>query len=103
MKVLLIGGGGREHALAWRIAQSPLVDALYAAPGNPGVARHARCLPISVDDHDAIVAFAARERIDFTIVGPEIPLVAGLWDALSARGLPALGPSMKAAAIEGSK
>ncbi|HMH51759.1 MAG TPA: phosphoribosylamine--glycine ligase [Candidatus Acidoferrum sp.] len=103
MKVLLVGGGGREHALAWRIAQSPLVDVLYAAPGNPGIARHARCLPIPVDDHEAIVSFAARERVDFTIIGPEIPLVAGLWDALTARGLTALGPSLKAAAIEGSK
>jgi phosphoribosylamine--glycine ligase len=103
MKVLLVGGGGREHALAWRIAASPLVDALYAAPGNPGIARHARCLPISVDDHAAIVGFAARERIDLTVVGPEIPLVAGLWDALDARGLLALGPSRAAAAIEGSK
>jgi phosphoribosylamine--glycine ligase len=103
MKVLLVGGGGREHALAWRIAASPLVDVLYAAPGNPGIARHARCLPIPVDDHEAIVSFAAHEHIDVTIVGPEIPLVAGLWDALAARGLVALGPSMKAAAIEGSK
>src|SRR2546422_2018684 len=103
MKILLVGGGGREHALAWRIAASPLVDVLYAAPGNPGIARHARCLPIPVDDHEAIVSFAARERIDVTIVGPEIPLVAGLWDALTARGLVALGPSMKPAAIDGSK
>jgi phosphoribosylamine--glycine ligase len=103
MKVLLVGGGGREHALAWRIAASPLVDVLYAAPGNPGIARHARCLPIPVDDHEAIVSFAQRERIDFTIVGPEVPLVAGLWDALTARGLVALGPSAQAAAIEGSK
>ena len=103
MKVLLVGGGGREHALAWRIAASPLVDVLYAAPGNPGIARHARCLPISVDDHDGLVDFAARERIDLTIVGPEVPLVAGLWDRLTARGLLALGPSAKAAAIEGSK
>jgi phosphoribosylamine---glycine ligase len=103
MNVLLVGGGGREHALAWRIAGSPLVETLYAAPGNPGIARHATCLPISVDDHEAIVSFAARERIDLTIVGPEVPLVAGLWDALSARGLVALGPSAKAAAIEGSK
>jgi phosphoribosylamine---glycine ligase len=103
MNVLLVGGGGREHALARRIAASPLVDVLYAAPGNPGIARHARCLPMSVDDHEAIASFAARERIDFTIVGPEIPLVAGLWDVLAARGLVALGPSMNAAAIEGSK
>ena len=103
LKVLLVGGGGREHALAWRVAASPLVDALYAAPGNPGIARHARCLPIPVDDHEAIVSFAARERIDLTIIGPEVPLVAGLWDALAARGLLALGPSARAAAIEGSK
>ena len=103
MKILLVGGGGREHALAWRIAASPLVEVLYAAPGNPGIARHARCLPIAVDDHDTIVSFAARERIDLTIVGPEIPLVGGLWDKLDARGLVALGPSAKAAAIEGSK
>lgn len=103
MKVLLVGGGGREHALAWRIAASPLVDVLYAAPGNPGIAQHARCLPMSVDDHAAIVSFAARERIDLTIIGPEVPLVAGLWDALAERGLLALGPSARAAAIEGSK
>jgi phosphoribosylamine--glycine ligase len=103
MKVLLVGSGGREHALAWRLAESPLVDALYAAPGNPGIARHARCLPISVDDRAAIADFAARERIDFTVIGPEAPLVAGLWDALHARGLLALGPSRAAAAIEGSK
>ena len=103
MKVLLVGGGGREHALAWRVAESPLVDVLYAAPGNPGIARHARCLPMSVDDHEAIVSFAVRERIDLAIIGPEVPLVAGLWDALTARGLLALGPSASAAAIEGSK
>ncbi len=98
-----MGGGGREHALAWHIARSPLVDTLFAAPGNPGIARHARCLPIAVDDHDAIVRFAATERIDLTIVGPEIPLVAGLWDRLDAGGLLALGPSARAARIEGSK
>jgi len=103
MKVLLVGGGGREHALAWHIAQSPLVDVLYAAPGNPGIARHARCLPMSVDDHEAIVRFAGAERIDLTIVGPEVPLVGGLWDRLAAHGLVALGPSAKAAMIEGSK
>jgi phosphoribosylamine---glycine ligase len=103
VKVLLVGGGGREHALAWHIARSPLVDALFAAPGNPGIARHARCLPIAVDDQDAIVRFAATERIDLTIVGPEIPLVAGLWDRLDAGGLLALGPSARAAMIEGSK
>jgi phosphoribosylamine--glycine ligase len=79
------------------------VEVLYAAPGNPGIARHARCLPMSLDDPEAIVGFAARERIDLTVIGPEAPLVAGLWDALHARGLVALGPSRRAAAIEGSK
>ena len=103
MKVLLVGGGGREHALAWRIAASTLVEVLHAAPGNPGIARHARCLPIRADDQEAIIDFATRERIGLTIVGPEMPLVAGLWDGLAARGLVALGPSAKAAAIEGSK
>jgi phosphoribosylamine---glycine ligase len=103
MRVLLVGGGGREHALAWRIAASPLVDVLFAAPGNPGIARHARCVPISVDDHDALVRLATSERVDFTVVGPEVPLVAGLWDRLDAAGLLALGPSAKAARIEGSK
>jgi phosphoribosylamine--glycine ligase len=103
VRVLLVGGGSREHALAWKIAASPLVDALFAAPGNPGIARHARCLPIGVDDADALVAAAERERIDFTVVGPEAPLVAGLADRFAARGLTALGPSRAAAAIEGSK
>ena len=103
MKVLLVGGGGREHALAWRIAESPLVDVLYAAPGNPGIARHARCVPMTVEDHEAIVDLAARERMDLTVIGPEVPLVAGLWDRLAARGLAAVGPSAAAARIEGSK
>jgi phosphoribosylamine---glycine ligase len=103
MKVLLVGGGGREHALAWKLAASPLVDVLYVAPGNPGIARHARCVPIAVDAHAELVAFAERERIDFTVVGPEVPLVAGLADKLSERGLLALGPSAQAARLEGSK
>jgi phosphoribosylamine--glycine ligase len=103
MKVLLVGGGGREHALAWKLAASPLVDALYAAPGNPGIARHARCLPIESNAHGELVAFAERERIDFTVVGPEIPLVAGLADRFAERGLLALGPSAQAARLEGSK
>ena len=101
--MLLVGSGGREHALAWKIAQSPLVDALVAAPGNPGIARHARCVPIAVDAHDELVKLAERERIDFTVIGPEAPLVAGLADHFAARGLPALGPAAKAAQLEGSK
>jgi len=103
MKLLLVGGGGREHALAWKIAQSPLVDTLYAAPGNPGIARHARCVPIKAEAHQELLAFAQRERIDFTVVGPEAPLVAGLADRFTARGLGVFGPTAAAAQIEGSK
>jgi len=103
MKILMMGGGGREHALAWKIAQSPLVDTLYAAPGNPGIATHARCVEIGVDAHDDLVAFARRERIDLTVIGPEAPLVAGLADRFAAAGLTVFGPGRRAAAIEGSK
>jgi phosphoribosylamine---glycine ligase len=103
MKILIVGGGGREHALAWKIAQSPLVDTLFAAPGNPGIARHARCVDLGVDAHDGLVALARRERIDLTVIGPEAPLVAGLADRFSAAGLAVFGPSARAAAIEGSK
>jgi len=103
MKILLVGGGGREHALAWKLAQSSEVSALYAAPGNPGIARHATCVPIATDALDDLAAFAERERIDLTVVGPEAPLVAGLADRLVAHGLTVFGPSAHAAAIEGSK
>jgi phosphoribosylamine--glycine ligase len=103
MKVLIVGGGGREHALAWKIAQSPLVDALIAAPGNPGIARHAPCVDIGVEAHDALVDLARRERVDLVVVGPEAPLVAGLADRFAAAGLTVFGPSARAAAIEGSK
>jgi phosphoribosylamine--glycine ligase len=103
MKVLLIGVGVREHALAWKIAQSPLVHGLYVAPGNPGIAEHATCVDLRADALDALVGFAERERIDLTVVGPEMPLVAGLADRLAARGLAVFGPGAAAAAIEGSK
>ncbi|MBI1845804.1 MAG: phosphoribosylamine--glycine ligase [Candidatus Rokubacteria bacterium] len=103
MKVLLVGGGGREHALARMIAASPLVDALYAAPGNPGIRRHARLLPLGGDDHGALLAAARREGVDFAVVGPEVPLVAGLADRLNEAGITTLGPGARAAAIEGSK
>src|SRR2546425_10945487 len=99
MKVLLVGGGGREHALAWKIAQSPLVDAVFAAPGNPGIARLASCVDIIVDSHDELVAFARRERIDLTVVGPEVPLVAGLADRLPRAGPLFFRASARAAAI----
>jgi phosphoribosylamine--glycine ligase len=103
LRVLLVGGGGREHALAWKLVQSPRLGALYAAPGNPGIARVAQCVGVRADDVAAVVALAERERIDLTLVGPEGPLALGLVDALEARGRPAFGPSRAAAALESSK
>ena len=103
MRMLIVGGGGREHALAWKIAQSPRVTALFTAPGNPGIARHAVCVPLTADALDGLVAFARRERIDLTVVGPEAPLVAGLADRLLDAGLAVFGPIAPAAALEGSK
>jgi phosphoribosylamine--glycine ligase len=103
MRVLIVGGGGREHALAWALAASPLVDALYCAPGNAGIAETATCVPIEATALDALVAFATDERIDLVVVGPEAPLVAGLVDRLEAAGIKAFGPSAAAAALEGSK
>jgi phosphoribosylamine---glycine ligase len=103
VKVLLIGGGGREHALAWKIAQSPLVEHLWAAPGNPGIAKHARCLDLALDDAEGLAGFATGHDVDLVVVGPETPLVAGLADRLRERGLAVFGPGARAAAIEGSK
>jgi len=103
VNVLLVGGGGREHALAWKIAQSPRLTRLVAAPGNPGIGQHAECVAVSVDDHAAVVALAEKERPDLVVVGPEVPLVAGLADRLTERGFAVFGPSERAAAIEGSK
>ncbi|HEY7690627.1 MAG TPA: phosphoribosylamine--glycine ligase [Dongiaceae bacterium] len=103
MRILVVGGGGREHALCWAIAGSPLCDKLYCAPGNAGIAQEAECVPIAVDDLDGLVAFARRERIDFVVVGPEAPLVAGLVDKLTAAGIKSFGPTAAAAALEGSK
>ncbi len=103
MRVLVVGSGGREHALAWTISASPLVDALFCAPGNAGIAEEAECVAIRATDIAGLVAFCRRERIDFVVVGPEAPLVLGLVDALEAEGIPAFGPSAAAAALEGSK
>src|SRR6201993_38550 len=103
MNILLLGSGGREHALAWSIAASPLCDRLFCAPGNAGIAAEAECVPIAVGDQAAILEFCRRERIDFVVVGPEAPLVAGLVDHLEAAGIAAFGPSATAAALEGSK
>lgn len=103
MRVLVIGGGGREHALCWGIKQSPDCAALFCAPGNPGIAALATCVPLKGEDHAAIIAFCQKEKIDFVVVGPEGPLVSGLVDALAAADIPAFGPSKAAAQIEGSK
>jgi phosphoribosylamine--glycine ligase len=103
MRVLVVGSGGREHALAWAIAASPLVDALYCAPGNAGIAEEAECVAVGATDIAGLVGFCRRERIDFVVVGPEAPLVSGLVDALEGEGIPAFGPNAAAAALEGSK
>jgi phosphoribosylamine--glycine ligase len=103
MKVLLVGAGGREHALAWRLVQSPLVAELVAAPGNAGIAALARCERVNADDVDGLVTLAEREDADLTVVGPEAPLVAGLADELEARGRRVFGPTKAGAALEGSK
>jgi phosphoribosylamine--glycine ligase len=103
VKLLVVGGGGREHALCWRLAQSPSVDRLFAAPGNAGMAGLATLAPVPASDVAGLVAFAERETIDLTVVGPEAPLAAGLVDELESRGLAAFGPTADGARIEGSK
>jgi phosphoribosylamine--glycine ligase len=103
MRVLVVGGGGREHALAWKIAKSPLVRKLWCAPGNPGTARVAENLPLRADDVDALARWAAEQRVDLAVIGPEAPLVAGLSDRLAAAGVPVFGPTAAAARLEGSK
>src|SRR4051812_24129019 len=106
-RILLVGSGGREHALAWKILASPLCDQLIVAPGNPGIAAldAARlvCAPIAAESVDELVALAAREKIDFVVCGPESALVAGLGDAFARAGVRFFGPSREAAEIEGSK
>ena len=103
MNVLVVGGGGREHALCWKIAASPLCDKIYCAPGNAGIAADAECVDIAADDSDRLVAFATDHAIDFVVIGPEGPLVAGLADRLAEGGIKAFGPSAAAAMLEGSK
>ena len=103
MNILLLGSGGREHALAWKMAASPLTDQLYCAPGNAGIAREATCVALNPADHAAVVAFCKSHAIDLVVVGPEAPLVAGIVDDLEAAGIKAFGPSKAAARLEGSK
>src|SRR4051795_5484582 len=103
MNILLIGSGGREHALAWKIAGSPLLTKLWCAPGNAGIANEAECVALDVTDHAAVIAFCERNAVDLVVVGPETPLAAGIVDDLTAVGIKAFGPSKLAAQLEGSK
>lgn len=103
MKVLVVGGGGREHAIAWKLSQSPLVTTLYAAPGNAGISSSAVCLDIKAEDVTGIAKFAVSERMDLVVVGPEVPLCMGITDLLEEAGITVFGPSSRAAMIEGSK
>jgi phosphoribosylamine--glycine ligase len=103
MNILLLGSGGREHALAWKIAASPLVEQLYCAPGNAGIAEDAEIVPLDIADHAAVIAFCRAQNIDLVVVGPEGPLCAGIVDDLNAAGFKAFGPSRAAARLEGSK
>ena len=103
MNVLLIGSGGREHALAWKLSASPLLTKLYCAPGNGGIAEVAECVPLAVADHTAVIRFCADNSIDLVVIGPEAPLVAGLVDDLTTAGIKCFGPKRAAAQLEGSK
>lgn len=103
MKVLVIGSGGREHALVWKLRQSPKVEKMYCAPGNAGIAQIAECVNIKAEDLDGLLAFALKQKIDLTVVGPEVPLTMGIVDKFQENGLKIFGPSGKAAEIEGSK
>lgn len=103
MNVLIVGGGGREHALAWKIARSSRLERLYAAPGNPGIAALGECVPIKAVAFEELAAFAERQGINLTVVGPEAPLVGGIADVFEARGLAVFGPNREAAVVEGSK
>ncbi|MEW6189436.1 MAG: phosphoribosylamine--glycine ligase [Actinomycetota bacterium] len=103
MRVFVIGGGGREHSLVWKISKSPLVDEIYCVPGNAGISELAHCVNFDIHDNDALAGFAQAKKIDLTVVGPEVPLVGGITDVFEARGLRIFGPRKQAALIEGSK
>src|SRR5690349_20882986 len=103
MKVLVIGGGGREHALVWKLRQSPRITKLYCAPGNGGIAQEAECLPADVRSLDSIMAVASQIQPDLTVIGPEMPLTLGVVDEFQRRGWPVFGPTRAAAQLESSK
>src|SRR5437879_4162825 len=103
MHILLLGSGGREHALAWKIAASPLVTKLWCAPGNAGIAREAECVALDIADHAAVIGFCRTNAVDLVVVGPETPLAAGIVDDLAHAGIKAFGPSRQASQLEGSK
>src|SRR5665647_2601984 len=103
MNILILGSGGREHALAWKMAGSPLADKLYCAPGNAGIGKEAECVALDIADHKAVIAFCQTAKIDLVVVGPEVPLCAGIVDDLEKAGIKAFGPSKWAARLEGSK
>src|SRR3546814_15057053 len=103
MNILWRGSGGREHALAWKLAQSQKLTRLYAAPGNPGIAQHAELVDLDATDHGAVVAFCKAQTIGLVVIGPEAPLVDGLADSLRAADVPVFGPGQQAAQLEGSK
>src|SRR3954452_2936916 len=103
MNILLLGSGAGEHALAWKIAASPLTTKLWCAPGNAGIAREAECVPLDITDHAAVVAFCKANKVDFVVVGPDNPLVAGIVDDIEAAGFRTFGPTKAAARLEGSK
>src|ERR1700676_3281357 len=102
MHILLLGSGGREHALAWENGASPLLTKLWCAPGNAGIAREAECVALDVADHAAVIDFCQRNAVDLVVVGPETPLAAGIVDDLTAAGIKAFGPSKQAAQVEAS-
>src|SRR5208337_1901309 len=103
MKILVVGGGGREHALVWKLKQSPVVEKVWCAPGNGGIAEDAECIPVDAGDVSALVTLAEKLQPDLTVAGPELPLVNGISDAFALRKWPIVGPSSLAAQLEGSK
>ncbi len=103
MKILIVGSGGREHAIAWKLSQSPKADKIYCAPGNAGIAEYAECVDIGAMEFDRLVAFAKEKGIDLTVIGMDDPLVGGVVDAFEAAGLRVFGPRKNAAVLEGSK